>query len=574
MKKQIFFHVLFAALFFNTFLFPQAEEFEKKIKILTDEKILMPDGINLAADIYLPEEEGKFPVILIRTPYGKKQKEYFGKHWSANGFAVVIQDCRGKWNSEGDYIPFVNELSDGNKTISWIKEQEWYNGKIGMWGSSYLSYCALTVASSKNPDLNSIFNISGFFKSNKTMFPGGANHLMLNLLWILHEETQTKRPLKQFKPQELFSYLPLKDVFKSIGIESNLWTNPASVMNMNDSLSAVDIDIPVFHFIGWNDFTAEAALENYELICSNNKNNQFLFIGPWVHDQYYTDDTKAGDEDFGQEAAMGISKLSKLTLQWFNHTLKAESNEVSSLPPAKIFIMGKNKWEGFQEFPPKNSRIEKLYLFSSSGANSSSGDGKLSFANTETGRKDNFIFDPNNPVTTYGGANFHFIPQLLGIRDQRKIEERNDVLIYTSDPLEKSITILGSVKAVLKVSTEGKDTDFTAKLVEVREDGYAGIIRDGIIRLSKRNSHLIKEEIIPGKIYNIEIDLGSTAIEIKKGSRVRLEVSSSNFPKYDRNPNTGEESVDAAVLLPVKQTIYHEGSYLSLNILEENSNEK
>jgi putative CocE/NonD family hydrolase len=253
----------------------------------------------------------------------------------------------------------------------------------------------------------------------------------------------------------------------------------------------------------------------------------------------------------------------KLALDWFDATLKSEAADVSGWPDTELFVMGDNEWRRYDSWPPPQVRFRKLFLGSSTGANSAGGDGRLTAAAPSLDGFDTFLFDPMNPVPTHGGANFHFMLHLVGVKDQRDIEEREDVLVYTSDPLAEELEITGPIKAVVHVSSEGRDTDFTAKLVQVKPDGYARIIEEGIQRVSFRNGPGERELIDPGEVYEITIEMGSTAITIPAGHRLRLEVSSSNFPKYDRNPNTGEDPLRARVLKTVTQKVYFGGEYRS-----------
>lgn len=549
--------LFFISLLFSTTSFAQQTCSKQTIKLP------LSDGVHLGTDIFLPATGTSFPVILIRTPYGKFQKSEFAEYWARHGYAVVLQDTRGKWTSEGQYVPFKNEHNDGLQTLDWIKQQKWCNGEIGMYGSSYMSFCALTFAAAKHPALKSIFNISGWLKGEKINSPGGALHLMLALPWILHEETLQKRSLNDYELEELFYYLPLKDVFSSIGIESKLWTEPEIVMQLNKNLSAADIDIPVFHITGWNDFVYKSALDVYADVQNNSNQLQKLLIGPWFHDQYYTEYGEVGDEDFGVESTMGVARLQELSLRWFDHTLKGIDNGINRDPKVEVFVMGKNQWQSLSEWPPTAVSYQKWYLSSETGANTLHGDGRLSPAPPTRDGVDSFVFNPANPVPTDGGVNFHFLLDILGIKDQREIEEREDVLVYTSQPFPETIELVGPIKVVFHAASEGVDTDFTAKLVEVRESGYARIIEDGIIRGRYRHSLDSEEMMKPGKVYRFSIDLGATAIQIKKNHRLRLEISSSNFPKYDRNPNSGENPVEATILKSVRQQIYHGKSYPS-----------
>jgi putative CocE/NonD family hydrolase len=267
---------------------------------------------------------------------------------------------------------------------------------------------------------------------------------------------------------------------------------------------------------------------------------------------------------------MGLERLMKLALDWFDTTLGG-SAAVAEWPNARVFVMGANRWRDFDRWPPALARYRKLFIGSDRGANSAAGDGTLSPDPPPRPGHDTYVFDPMNPVPTYGGANFHFFMHLVGVKDQRDIEARDDVLVYTSAPLEEDMEIAGPIKALLHVSTEGRDTDFTAKLVEVRPDGYARIIEEGIIRASYRNGTGARELLEPGQVYRLSVEIGSTAILIPKGHRVRLEVSSSNFPKYDRNPNTGEDPLRARVLEAVTQRVHFGGdapSHVVLPVVE------
>jgi putative CocE/NonD family hydrolase len=527
----------------------------------------MEDGVRLEATVVLPAAGGPYPAILIRTPYGKHQHMKEARYWASNGYAVMVQDTRGKFGSNGEYIPFLNEFDDGWATLDWIAAQEWSNGRVGMYGSSYLAFCQLVLASRGHPALKSIIPVSGWIQDDGQIEHGGAHHIMLSLPWILHEESQTKRSIVDYDLEEMFEYLPLFDVFKSIGLDSRIWNEEFDFSHL-DAYSAAEIAIPALHITGWNDFVHGAALRVYEqTVAGPAGRHQKLLVGPWFHDQWYTTFTECGDEDFGPESAMGIDRLMKLALGWFDKTLKSESADVSGWPDVELFVMGENEWRRYESWPPPVVRHRDFFLGSSTGANSAAGDGRLTAAPPSGQGFDTFLFDPMNPVPTHGGANFHFMLHLVGVKDQRDIEEREDVLVYTSDPLEEELEIVGPVKAVVHVSSEGRDTDFTAKLVQVRPDGYARIIEEGIQRVSFRNGPDKRELIEPGRVYEITIDMGSTAITIPPGHRLRLEVSSSNFPKYDRNPNTGEDPLQARVLKPVTQKVYFGGDYRSHLVL-------
>ncbi len=531
-----------------------------------DKMVRMSDGVALAADVYLPSESGSYPTILIRTPYSKSQKEIFAEYFSQNGFAVVVQDVRGKWSSEGEMIPFVHEQKDGLETLAWIESQSWCNGNIGMWGASYLSYCALAVAAAAPTPLKAVFNISGWLNGEKINNPGGALHWMLILTWMLHEATQKYRTLADYDIDELLEFIPLKDAMASVGIDDPVFSNPDTLESARYDYSA--IQIPIFHIVGWYDFVYPAALTVYEKVKEAAPHFQKLMIGPWVHDQVWTTYTECGDEDFGVQAAMGIEKLNQLAVRWFDRWLKDTDNGITLEPPVEVFHMGRNEWVRYRSWPPENMTFHKWYIDSGGRANTRNGDGLLTESLPDNKNShDAFIFDPMDPVPTMGGANFHFFADILGVKNQRNIEERRDVLVYTSEPLRSPLDICGPVKAFIYAASDAQDTDFTAKLVEVRKDGYARNIVEGIIRASRRNSLDEQDLLIPGQIYELTIDMGATAIRIEKGHRLRLEISSSNFPKYDRNPNTGAISWEALRYETANQTVYHDADHPSHIVL-------
>lgn len=287
-------------------------------------------------------------------------------------------------------------------------------------------------------------------------------------------------------------------------------------------------------------------------------------VGPWHHDQIYTEKSTVGDENFGSVSVIGYEKLKQMTLDWFDYTLKGKKNNFSERKDVTLFMMNENKWKKFNAWPADEINLQKWYL---SNSNEKNNKGGLSVISENKPSQFSFIFDPYTPVPTVGGSNFHFFPDNLGIKNQADIEKRNDVLVYTSNKIKNDLTIAGNIKATLFASTEGSDTDFTAKLVELRKDGYARIITEGITRLSKTGMF---DKIQPGDTLNFTIDLGYSAIKIPSGSKLLLEISSSNFPKYDRNPNTGENSFTASTFKSVKQTVYHGGttaSFISLPVI-------
>lgn len=537
-----------------------------------DIKIKMPDGVCLATDLLRPSAGGQYPVVLIRTPYNKENMaEAIGEYLATNGFAVIVQDVRGKFASEGEFLPFVNERKDGLATLNWIARQKWCNGRIGMWGTSYLGYCSLVLGVSRHPSLKTLIQISGLGDLRPIIYPGGAFHLMSGLPQAIFMLGKEPTSLKKLDFKRLFGFLPLDKALASVDIDDTVWkmlSDKKVILQHKSEFFLADqyknLDIPIFHISGWNDMVYRSTLEVYEAAkksAPDNRQNprfQKLLIGPWHHDQQWSNQTKVGNEDFGPQSVMGLDKIKELSLRWFDHFLKDADNGITAESSVRFFVMGRNEWQEADSWPLPGIEHQKWFLRSRKGAGSLHGDGRLSRQATASRKiSDTYVFDPLNPVPTRGGVNIHFFPQNLGITDQRSIEEREDVLVYSSDPLIQDLEIVGPLRVVLYASSEGIDTDFTAKLVEVRSDGYARIIEDGIIRRQSYQLLNNNSALIAGKVYRWGIDLGATAILIKKGNRIRLEISSSNFPKYDRNPNTGENPLTVTDFKKVRQTVFH-----------------
>jgi hypothetical protein len=526
-------------------------------------------GIELATDIYLPAQQPA-PVVLIRTPYGRTGHDFLGEAFSAEGYAVVIQDVRGKYDSSGEHAPFRHEESDGLVTLRWIAGRDWCNGRIGIWGISYSGYSGLILADAAIPELRSILSYSGWLDAEEVVRPGGAIHLMLDLPWMLTQQGRRQRGLSQFNMDELFRHLPLNEAMRAAGIRNSTWEDPSFLDRLGAQRKPGEVKRPVLHLTGWSDMVYQASLGAHERLSANASAPQKLIVGPWFHDQAMMGVWEVGDADFGEASGFGVDELIALSLRWFDATLKREKNGFLEEPDVTYFLMGQNAWHRASSWPPPETeiRVERWYVDSGGGANTLSGDGKLSTAPPEGAESDRFVFNPSDPVPTHGGANFHFFPEHLGVRDQREIERRTDVLVYTSTPLGREIQITGRLRARLYVATSGRGTDFTAKLVVVRPDGYARIVEEGIARASAQLPSLPP----PGQPFALDVELGDTAIAVPPGHRLRLEISSSNFPRYDRNPNTGEDPFTARTLVKARQTVFHtedRASYIALPIRRE-----
>lgn len=524
-----------------------------------------PDGLQLQQDVYLPTGSGPFPVVLIRTPYGRYQYKGDGHFFASNGYATVIQDVRGKFDSEGHFTPFLHETEDGLATLDWIAQQDWCDGQIGIYGISYSGFCGLTLSNKKHPNLKSVVNFSGWIKPATMAAPGGANHLMLNLTWLLHEETETSRNILEYDLDSLFYHLPLSEVFTRIGIQSKAWEDPKLLSHVNANFRYEDIQVPVLHLTGAFDFVKEATLEAFVGMKNKGKSSQKLIFGPWFHNQSHTSLTEVGEVDFGPASLYGDDKVRQIALHWLDQHMWKK--ELRDWPQVRVFLMFDDRWYDFDSWPLEQTQPINFFIGSQHAANSSAGDGSLETKSPKGKDWDQFTYDPSDPVLTNGGANFHFFPGQLGIKDQTELEKRKDVLVYTSETIKDEMAIIGTPKFIFHASSSAPDTDFTAKLILLAPDGTAMNICDGIVRARHRKGMDQVDLLEAGKVYPFEIQLGTTAFKVPAGYKLRLEVSSSNFPKYNRNTNTLEDPFYAKNYATAEQRIYHSEKYPSLLVL-------
>ena len=521
--------------------------------------IPMRDGVRLYSNIFLPANHGRVPTILIRTPYGKTEHlvpnyEVFAEH----GYAVVMQDVRGRYESEGEFDPLHQEPADGDDTLNWIARQPWSNGKIGMIGGSYLGIAQWKAALSGNSHLKAIFPVVSGYDDYRDRFysTGGAMKLGNRLEWM-SENLRVSGYHPDFSKYVLHLPLRTADV-AATGRVSTMYREAVKHPAFDGFWRGIStreqiakVKIPVFALGGWYDNYAQSDLEAFAALHAISGLSRVL-IGPWPHSM----SERFRGVDYGPDAFVPVRDME---LEWFDQWLMGRDSPLSSRPPVKVFVMGANKWREESEWPPRQARTTNFYLESTGRANGLSGDGMLLETAPRRDAADHFVYDPRNPVPTRGGA-VCCNPQVFpwGPMDQRGVEARRDVLVYSTPPLHHDVEVLGPVRAVLYVSTTARDTDFTAKLVDVFPDGQARNLSDGILRLRYRGALERPELAQPGKVYQITVDAGVTGNVFLKGHRIRLEVSSSNFPRFDRNPNTGGTIADETRLAMAHQTVFHD----------------
>jgi len=549
--------------------------------------VKMRDGVILRADIYRPNVPGKFPVLLQRTPYNRAASPDFPQEFdfraASHGYVVVIQDTRGRFGSDGEFYPFKYEAQDGYDTVEWAASLPFSNGKVGMFGGSGEGIPQLRAATAAPPHLAGLFPfVTASNYHDGWTYQNGAFELWFNQTWVsgLLLDTLNRHALKDDAPANWFRTLPL-----SIYPPPNLGASEDPAPYYKDWLAHPSYDeywkqfsneehysnvtVPAFHFAKWYDVFLGGTLRNYEGIKDHAatdaaRRGQRLLIVAGTH---ITDGRKVGDVDFGPEVLKSPS-LYDLVLRWYDYVLKGISNGMDHEKPVKFFVMGSNRWEEADVWPPPEAVATRYYLHSGGSANSLSGDGVLSVDAPTAEGPDHFVYDPADPVPTHGG-NLCCAPQSFppGAFDQRSNEARADVLIYTTPPLQKEIEVTGPVTVDLFVSSSAVDTDFTGKLIDVWPDGFAQNLADGILRVRYRNSPENPEFMNPGRTYRLNIDLWSTSNVFKTGHRIRLEISSSNFPRFDRNLNTEENPGLATRMVKATNTIYHDRDHSSAIIL-------
>jgi putative CocE/NonD family hydrolase len=562
-------------------------------EILVERNVAMTtrDGVTLRANIYSPagDARSKLPVLLQRTPYDKGHGEDFGRRAASRGFLVVIQDVRGRYGSDGEWYPFKYEGNDGYDTVEWAAGLPRSNGKVGMFGGSYVGATQMLAAVSHPPHLAGICPVvtASNYHENWT-YQGGAFDQWFNESWTsgLAQETFS-RSLKEVTnarigsevlPLNQYPLFNLKLPVDGAGLTMQLapyfldWLAHPEYDSYWKQWSIEEqygsIQVPALTIAAWYDVFQGGSLRNYAGLKAHAGNDaarkgQRLLVAIGGH---AGGGRKIGSVDFGAEADKYDENT--LTLAWYDYLLRGQQNDFASEKPVKIFVMGENKWRMEDSWPLARATQTRFYLHSAGEANSLSGNGTLSTGSPRTEAADLYGYDPADPVPTVGGPlccdNDHLA---AGPQDQRKVEGRADVLVYSTPPLAQDMEVTGPVTLDVYAKSSAVDTDFTAKLVDVSPDGFARNLTEGILRARYRESTREAKPIEPEKIYEYSIDMWSTSNVFLKGHKIRLEVSSSNFPRFDRNLDTGNAASASQDVVKATNTIYHNGDYPSALIL-------
>ncbi len=551
------------------------------MRIRSNVGVPMRDAVRLSADLFVPDGDGPFPTVLVRTPYDNSGPDGVtrARHLADAGYAVVLQDVRGRFDSEGDYSPFLNEGPDGFDTQEWIGAQPWSNGRIGMIGGSYEGWTQWsTLARSSRFLTATVPSVMATNLHRGLVYRGGALNLGVLLTWGLRTSGHTRQRVDDLDWTEAFRTLPLSRTALAAAQDIPHWRDWLAHEGEDDWWAPLDLDAhfdevstPALVTGGWYDLYSSDTFASFAGVRSRGQGlakRSRLVVGPWPHN--LSASTTTGGVDFGARSLMDLDGLEN---RWLDRWLRDIPNGVDEEPPVRIFVMGENRWRDASDWPLPGTEPRPWYLHSSGEANTLVGDGTLSTKTPGDESADTFVYDPDHPVQTRGGCNC-CQPDIIpwGPYDQRDVEMRSDVLVYTSAPLERPLTVIGHVRVVLWAATDGPDTDWTAKLVDVRPSGFAANLCDGIVRGRWRHAQLpdattadrrTPVPLEPGRAERYEIDLMVTGNTFLPGHRIRVEISSSNFPRFDRNPNTGAPIASGDTVRPARQTVLHDASHPS-----------
>lgn len=563
----------------------------QNVRIQFDLRVPMRDGVTLSADLYTseaptpqsPDRQSPMavqPALLLRTPYQKATAKNveLGKAFAARGYAVVIMDVRGRGDSAGDFVPYFDEGIDGYDSIEWCAAQPWCNGKVATMGSSYLGAIQWLAALQHPPHL--VTMIVRVTPSDPFVeWPTGTQS-PIHLCWLHLTAGRANQIMEAVDWDTVYWHLPLLTMDEAAGRHSPTWREqmqhthrddywePRCYQNKFDQL-----DLPVLHISGWYDDEQIGTPLNFIGMTQNaagdlGRNNQKLIMGPWGHQVNTT--SKLGEVDFGPQA---LIDLRQTELAWLDRWMKApqttdeqDANREAQGDdaPVRIFIMGQNEWRDEQEWPLARTQWTPYYLHSGGNANSRFGDGALSTVKPGAQPPDRFRYDPARPVPFITDP---ISSQIGGPDDYAAILRRDDVLVYVTAPLEEDTEITGPIRLQLYAASSAVDTDFTAQLLDLHPSGFAQRLCDGMVRARFREGMDSPQLLQPHQVYEYNIDLWNTSQRFLKGHRIALQISSSAFPKYDRNLNNGEDLARSTRLVVARQVVYHDDARPSALLL-------
>lgn len=531
-------------------------------EIIDESKVPVPtqDGVNLAAHVYRPDAPGKFPTLMLlryfRAPFQNEHAEYFAKR----GYAVALVDSRGRYDSGGTWVPYVNEPRDGYDAQQWLGQQPWSNGEIGTMGISYNGFTQVMPAPLGSPYLKCLVPRENQQTNFGHLYNDGV--MQLNMVFefglFTKQGSQTQKILPSQDPH--YRRLPLMaavDDFPQVEHVKD-WFAHAKYDEYWQAYGIKEkygqIQVPAYFMTGWYDNLVHEGWRNFKGFTEEGgseaaRKGTKILVGPWVH---------GGTNSYPE--------LLDVELRWYDFWLKGIQNGIDTEPPIKIFVMGPDVWRFENEWPLARTRFTKVYIRSSGKANGDQGDGTLMPSPARDEPPDRYVYDPEDPVPTLGGQ-ISTHGEIRGRKDRSSVQSRKDILVYTSEPLERDMEVTGPVDFKLYAASSAVDTDWTATLSDLHPDGQAIHVCEGIRGGRFRDSLETPKLIEPGKVYEYSISLWETSYVFKAGHRIRLEISSSNFPRFARNQNIGEPLGTSDKIVVAKQTVYHNAQYPSHLVL-------
>lgn len=548
----------------------------------------MRDGVRLDTRVHFPVAETPVPALLVRSPYGLQyamtadERALFLRH----GYAVVMQNTRGRYDSEGVFDPFRREADDGHDTLDWIVGQAWSDGSVGTFGASYGAFNQWVLAQTGHPALRALMPAFGMAGAYDFVYSAGAFRLRQWTNWAANMEAPYAFDREAFATRldAINRILPVVEQDRSIGFELPYFRDwlahpeyDAYWQRAGIDGRYADVRVPAYSIGGWYDMLLGNTLRDFTAMTSSAidpavRAEQRLIVGPWSHivrpwpwaPDY---DGRLGELDFGEYA---VADIQKIRLRFFDRHLKAGATDGGSQAPVRLFVMGVNEWRDEEAWPLARARYRKFYFDSDGNANTASGGGTLSRDPPGQGPPDRYVYDPEDPVpSTADGSSFS--PMTTYPHAHTAIERRQDVLVYTSAPLEQPLEVTGPIEVVLYAASSAINTDFTARLLDVHPDGKAYNLCAGIVRASHREGSVDVTPIVPGEVYAYRIDLVATSNVFLPGHRIRVHVSSSSFPQFDRNLNSALYPAQSAEVLAAEQTVYHDPkrpSHIVLPLIE------
>ena len=541
-----------------------------ELKIEFNRRVPMRDRTELSADIYRPVGEGKFPVILNRTPYTKAGGSTFkiAQYFTSHGYVYVAMDVRGRGDSDGTFEPYRHDGQDGYDAIEWLAVQSWSTGKVGTIGGSYNGRIQWLTAIQQPPHLTAMIVLAS--PSDPFVEWPTGQPLPMDISWYHFTAGHVLQNMEVVDWKKLYEHLPLITMDEAMGRPNRFWKEEVEHAKLDSWWEDLRyqnkydrVRVPVLNISGWYDDEQVGTPLNYIGVTTKGspaiRNSQKLLVGPWPHAINST--TKLGTVEFGPTAVIDMNAY---WLRWFDQWLKGSDSGFMKEPPVRIFVMGENVWRDENEWPIARTQWTKYFLHSNGQANTLSGNGTLSSAEPASEPTDSYSYDPANPVKFITDPSF---AQIGGPDDYREVEQRADVLVYTSDALTEDMEVCGPLRVHLSAASSARDTDFMAKLIDVWPNGFAQRLNDGMVRARFREGMDKPSLIEPGRVYSYDLDLWNTCQLYQKGHRIRVEVSSSAFPKYDRNLNTGEALGQTTRMAVAQQKIFHDREHPSYVIL-------